>query len=131
MKLLVVDDNDAVREGLRRTIELKTTFDVVGEARDGVDAVRLAMELDVDIILMDVMMPVMDGIEATRIIKKQKPGIYVLALSATADPAAVSAMLNAGASGYILKGALPEQFLSPLEATATGHRVRPIEPLAI
>jgi DNA-binding NarL/FixJ family response regulator len=131
VKLLLVDDDDAVRAAMRHAIELKTTFEVVGEAADGLEAVRLAQELDVDIVLMDVRMPVMDGVEATVLIKQAKPQIYVLAVSGTADPTAVSGMLRAGASGYVLKGVLPEQFLSPLEAAATGHKIKPIEPVAV
>ena len=127
--MLLVDDNAAVRAGLRRAIELKTTFEVVGEAGDGEEAVKLARELDVDIVLMDVRMPVMDGIEATSQIKLDKPGTYVLAISGSADPNAVSGMLRAGASGYVLKGSLPEEFLSPLEAVSTGFKMRPIEPI--
>ena len=131
MRLLLVDDNDAVRDGLRRAIELKTTFEVVGEAANGAEAVRLAAELVPDVILMDVRMPVMDGVEATRLIKQGNPDVYILAISGSAEPASVSGMMQAGASGYILKGALPENFLSPLEAASTGHKMRPIEPLHI
>lgn len=129
--MLLVDDNSAVRAGLRRAIETKTTFEVVGEAGDGVEAVRLARELDVDIVLMDVRMPIMDGVEATAQIKLHKPNVFVLGLSGDADPAAVSGMLRAGASGYVLKGSLPEEFLSPLEAVETGHKMLPMEPLKI
>ena len=131
MRLLLVDDNDAVRAGLRQAIELKTTFEVVGEAADGLEAVRLARELDIDIVLMDVRLPIMDGVEATALIKQEKPEVYVLAISASADPTLVSGMLRAGASGYVLKGALADHFLSPLEAAATGHKVKPIEPVAL
>ena len=127
MRMLLVDDNAAVRSGLRRAIELKTTFEVVGEAGDGVEAIELVRELDVDIVLMDVRMPVMDGVEATAVIKSENPEIYVLAVSAPADPHAVSGMMRAGASGYVLKGALPEDFLSPLEAVSGGHKMRPME----
>ena len=129
VKLLLVDDNAAVRAGLRRAIELKTTFEVVGEAGDGEEAVKLARELDVDIVLMDVRMPVMDGVQATSQIKLHKPATYVLAISASSDPSDVTGMLRAGASGYVLKGSQPENFLSPLEAVATGHEVKPMEPL--
>ena len=129
MKLLLVDDDEAARLSLRQAIELKTTFEVVGEASDGLEALRLVQELEVDIVLMDVRMPVMDGAQATTLIKQYKPDVYILAISESADPAAVSGMLRAGASGYVLKAALPEIFLSPLEAASSGHRVRPIEPL--
>lgn len=131
MKLLLVDDNDVVRSGLRRAIELKTTFEVVGEATNGAEAVRLAAELAPDVVLMDVRMPVMDGVQATRLIKQGNPEIYILAISGSAEPASISGMMHAGASGYVLKGSLPENFLSPLEAAKTGHKMRPIEPLHI
>ena len=127
--MLLVDDNIAARAALRRAIELKTTFEIVGEAGDGEEAVKLARELDVDIVLMDVRMPVMDGVQATAQIKLHKPDTYVLAISASEDPTDVTGMLRAGASGYVLKGAGPENFLSPLEAVATGHVMRPMEPL--
>ena len=131
MKLLLVDDDDAVRRGLRQAIELKTTFEVVAEAANGDDAVRLAHDLDLDIVLMDVRMPGMNGVEATARIKAIDPDIYVLALSASADPTLVNGMLRAGASGYVLKGALPDDFLSPLEAAMSGAKVRPLERLTL
>ena len=130
MKLLLVDDNDLVRQGLRRAIELKTTFEVL-EASSGAEAIALVESEDVTVVLMDVKMPGMDGIEATREIKKRKPNVYVLAVSGYAEPASVTGMLRAGASGYILKGSLPEEFLSPLDAVTTGHPVQPMEPLTL
>ncbi len=130
MKLLLVDDNELVRHGLRRAIELKTTFEVV-EAASGPEAIAIVEAEDVDVVIMDVRMPGMDGIEATRQVKALRPAIYVLAISGYAEPAAVAGMLRAGASGYVLKGSLPDQFLSPLDAMATGHSVQPMEPLAL
>jgi two-component system, NarL family, response regulator LiaR len=131
VRLLLVDDNAPARAGLRSAIEFKTTFEVVGEAQDGREAVRLVRELQPDLVLMDVRMPVMDGVEATTIIKQERPETYVLAMSGSADPTTVAGMLRAGASGYILKGDLPETFLSPLEAAQSGHRLQPIEPLTV
>ena len=130
MKLLLVDDNEQARQGLRRAIEQKTTFEVL-EAASGPDAIALVESEDVALVLMDVRMPGMDGIETTREIKARKPSVYVLAVSACAEPAAVTGMLRAGASGYILKGDLPDDFLSPLDAMATGHPVQPMEPLTL
>jgi DNA-binding NarL/FixJ family response regulator len=130
MKLLLVDDNEEARRGLRQAIELKTTFEVV-EAASGPDAIAIVEAQDVEVVLMDVRMPGMDGVEATREIKLRKPSVYVLAISSWAEPAAVSGMLRAGASGYVLKGSLPHEFLSPLDATATGHPVQPMEPLTL
>jgi DNA-binding NarL/FixJ family response regulator len=130
MKLLLVDDDELARHGLRRAIEHKTTFEVV-EAASGPEAISIVEAGDIDVVFMDVRMPGMDGIEATRQIKVRKPAVYVLAISGWAEPAVVSAMLRAGASGYIVKGALPYDFLSPLEAITSGHRVQPIEPLTL
>jgi DNA-binding NarL/FixJ family response regulator len=130
MKLLLVDDNELARHGLKQAIELKTTFEVI-EAASGPEAIAVVDSEDVTVVLMDVRMPGMDGIEATREIKARKPSIYVLAISSWAEPAAVSGMLRAGASGYVLKGSLPHEFLSPLDATATGHPVQPMEPLTL
>ena len=131
MKLLLVDDDEIVRYGMRRAIELKTTFEVVAEAADGLEALRCVQQMDIDIVLMDVRMPVMDGVQATSLIKQAKPAIYVLAVSGSADPSVVSGMIRAGASGYVLKGSQPEEFLSPVEAAISGHRVRSIEPLEV
>jgi DNA-binding NarL/FixJ family response regulator len=129
MKLLLVDDDELARHGLRQAIEHKTTFEVV-EAASGPEAISIVEAEVIDVVLMDVRMPGMDGIEATREIKARKPAIYVLAISGWAEPAVVSGMLRAGASGYVLKSA-PNQFLSPLEAITSGHHVQPIEPLAL
>ena len=123
MRLLLVDDDDAVREELRRTIELKTTFEVVGEARDGAEAVKLAGSLHADIVLMDVRMPMMDGIDATAKIKNLWPRIYVLALSDLAESSSVDGMLRAGADGYVLKGVGAEELMSPFQAASSGLRI--------
>jgi DNA-binding NarL/FixJ family response regulator len=101
--ILLVDDHPIFREGLRALIEKVDATAVVGEAGDGAEAVRLAGELKPDMVIMDLTMPVMNGIDATREIKKQLPTTKVLALSMESDRFFVVEVLKAGATGYLLK----------------------------
>ena len=103
-KVLIVDDHQMFRDGLKMTINREADMEVVGEAENGQRAVELASELQPHVILMDVKMPVMDGIEATRQIHAKMPGIKILALSMYSDDSIVSGMMRAGAVGYIMKG---------------------------
>jgi two-component system NarL family response regulator len=103
IRILLVDDHELMREGLRAILEKDGTLDVVGEAADGRDAVRQVKKLRPDLVIMDVAMPDLNGIEATRIIKEENPKTRILALSSHPDPAYVTAVLKAGASGYVLK----------------------------
>ncbi|HOD35062.1 MAG TPA: response regulator transcription factor [Syntrophales bacterium] len=108
-RVLIVDDNQAFRNALKAVIEQQSDMAVAGEAENGEKAVALTRELSPDIILMDVKMPVMDGIEATRRILAEKPDMKVLALSIYADDSIISGMLRAGVLGYILKGCDTEE----------------------
>ena len=121
LKVLVVDDHAAVRKNLRQLIELKGPYDVVGEGSNGAEAVERVEELLPDLVLMDMNMPVMAGAEATKIIKERHPQIKVLALTAFADMTHVSAMIKAGASGYLLKGGSSQELLDSLRAVAGGQ----------
>jgi DNA-binding NarL/FixJ family response regulator len=114
MKILLVDDNDLVRRSLWRAIELRGTFEVVGEARDGAEAIELVDRLQPDVVIMDIKMPVLDGIEATRVITQQHPDLKVVAFTSAIDSASMAAMLDAGASGYFLKGDHPDRLLESL-----------------
>ena len=102
-RVLVADDHQIVREGLRSLLEKEPGFRVVGEAEDGVTAVRMARELTPDIIIMDVSMPNLNGIEATRQIVAELPGVKIIALSMHDDQRFVLNILKAGAKGYMLK----------------------------
>lgn len=115
MKVLVVDDNDDSRFLLRKRLEKKRQFQIVGEAADGLDAVKQVEELGPDIVIMDVRMPVMDGIEATRQIKERFPSTSVLAHSAFGDLDQMEAMREAGAVGYVLKDAPAEELIMRLQ----------------
>ena len=120
MKLLLVDDHESIRKSLRQLIELKKDFQIVGEGANGSEAIDRVDALAPDIVLMDMNMPVMDGVQATRIIKERHPDIQVLALTAFADMSLVSEMVKAGASGYLLKGGSSKELLESLQAIARG-----------
>lgn len=101
--LLLVDSHKIMRDGLRSLIETKSDMEVVGEADNGIRAVELARELQPDVVIMDIGMPEMDGIEATKIITDENPKIKIVALSLYSNKQYVIGMLRAGASGYVLK----------------------------
>ncbi len=103
--IILADDHRVVREGLRSLLENEADFKVVAEAADGREAVRLCRELSPDVIIMDVAMPELNGVDATRAIAAESPGTKVLALSMHKDRQFVSGMLAAGAAGYLLKEA--------------------------
>ena len=115
MKVLVVDDSDDSRFLLRKRLEKKRQFQIVGEAADGLEAVKQVEALGPDIVIMDVRMPVMDGIEATRQIKERFPSTSVLAHSGFSDLDQMEAMREAGAVGYVLKDAPAEELIMRLQ----------------
>lgn len=103
IRILLVEDHKIVREGTRQLLEQAPDLTVIGEAADGGEAVRLATELSPDVVVMDVRLPVLNGIEATRVIKDQHPNMPILILSAYDDDRYVFPLLDAGANGYVLK----------------------------
>jgi DNA-binding NarL/FixJ family response regulator len=103
VRILLVDDHRIIREGLRGLLERQLGMEVVGEAENGQNAIKLARELLPDVIIMDVAMPDLNGVEATRQILAVAPGVKVIGLSVHSDKRFVIAMLKAGASGYLLK----------------------------
>jgi NarL family two-component system response regulator LiaR len=103
IRVLIVDDHGVVREGLRAYLDLEPDIKVVGEARDGRDAVRRAQEVSPDVILMDLLMPNMDGVEATLAIKEQQPDVHVIVLTSFVDDERVVPAIKAGATSYLLK----------------------------
>ena len=121
-RILVVDDNKPMREGLKALIGLQPEMEVIGEAENGEIALKLANILRPDVILMDVQMPVMDGIEATRHIHAEMPGIKILALSMYSDGIYVTGMIQAGAVGYLTKDdACDEMFRAIRKAVGSGN----------
>ena len=103
IRVLIVDDHGVVREGLRAYLELEPDIEVVGEARDGLEGVRRAQELHPDVVLMDLVMPNMDGVDATSRIKEQRPDTHVIVLTSFLDDERVVPAIKAGATSYLLK----------------------------
>jgi two-component system response regulator NreC len=126
VKILIVDDHAMVRQGLRSLIEGCADMEVIGEAQDGREAVRLACELSPDMVIMDVTMPELNGVEATRQIVQQNPAVKVIVLSMHPDKHVVREALKAGARGYVLKSYLFDELRRALEvAAADGHYLSP------
>jgi len=123
IRILIADDHAVVREGTRRILEQELDIEVVGEAGDGEEAVNLATSLKPDVVIMDISMPKMDGIEATRLIKAACPTISVLALSAYDDDQFVFSLLEAGAAGYLLKSVRGRELLDAIRAVYSGESV--------
>jgi DNA-binding NarL/FixJ family response regulator len=119
-RLLIVDDQALVRVGLRKILESEPETSVVGEAADGEDAVAQARRLQPDVVLMDVRMPVLDGIEATRRIVRAQPATRVLILTTFGLDGYVYDALRAGASGFMLKDAPPEEIAAAVRIVASG-----------
>jgi two-component system, NarL family, response regulator NreC len=120
-RLLLVDDHAVVRSGLRMLLENETGVEIVGEAENAKDALKAAMQLKPDIILMDIGLPDLSGIEATREIKKHLPEVSIVALTIHEDEEYFFKMLEAGASGYVPKRAAPEELLTAIRAAAQGQ----------
>ena len=120
LRLLLVDDHKIIREGLRTLVARYGDMTVVGEAADGSEAVRLASELCPDVVIIDITMPGLNGIDATRRIRANDPRIRVVALSMHADRRFVIETLKAGASGYLLKDCAFEEIASAVRNVASG-----------
>jgi DNA-binding NarL/FixJ family response regulator len=120
IRLMLADDHRMLREGLRRSMA-DQGFDVVGEARDGEEAVRLAEDLQPDVILMDVTMPEMDGVEATRQIKQDRTDVRIVMLTMHADQEVLASAIRAGASGYLVKDCSTEEIASAVRMAASGE----------
>ena len=126
VRILLVDDHQMMRDGLRAILDRRKDYQVVGEAHDGRSAILQVSELCPDIVVMDVGMPGMNGIEATRRIVKELAGTQVIALSTYSDKRYVLNMIEAGASAYVLKEAAGEDLLRAVEAVSRGdHYLSP------
>ncbi len=119
--ILLADDHRVVREGLRTLLSQEADLSVIGEAADGREVVELARSLHPDVIIMDIAMPEMNGIEATRLIVAENPAIRVVALSMYADRRFVMQILRAGALGYVLKEAAFEELARAIRTVAGGQ----------
>lgn len=121
IKVMVVDDHAIVRAGVRLLLESQDDLEVVGEAMDGRQAVEMVRDLKPDVVLMDVAMPGMNGLEATQRIKESFPKVQVLALTMHEDERYFFQILQLGASGYVVKGASPADLLAAVRAVAQGQ----------
>jgi len=120
IKILLADDHGVVRKGLRFLLERQADMEVVGEAKDGREAVRLAEELNPTIVIMDIAMPLLNGIDATAQIIKRNPGIGVIILSMHADEGYLVRILTAGAKGYLLKDSAETDVVRAVQTVAQG-----------
>jgi DNA-binding NarL/FixJ family response regulator len=120
MQILITDDHQLIREGLRSLLE-REGFEVIGEAEDGRSAVRLATKLPLDAVIIDISMPGLNGIEATRQIRLASPKVKVVVLSMRSDSQAVLMAFAAGASGYLLKESAFEELVVALNVVAKGQ----------
>jgi DNA-binding NarL/FixJ family response regulator len=123
IRILIADDHAFVREGTRRILEQEPDLEVVAEAGDGEETVKLACDLKPDVALVDVAMPRIDGIEATRRIKAQCPAVAVLVLSAYDDDQFIFGLLEAGAAGYLLKSVRGQEIVDAIRAVHAGESV--------
>jgi DNA-binding NarL/FixJ family response regulator len=121
IRIVITDDHKVVRRGLRGFLELDPALEVVGEAGNGEEALRMAHELRPDVVLMDLLMPVMDGIEATREIRRELPEVEVVALTSVLEDASVTGAIKAGAIGYLLKTTDADELCEAIKAAAAGQ----------
>jgi NarL family two-component system response regulator LiaR len=123
IKVLIADDHAVVREGTRRILEQEEDMDVVAEASDGEEAVKMTTSFKPDVVLMDISMPVLDGIEATKQIKALSPSVAILILSAYDDDQFIFSLLEAGAAGYLLKSVRGRELIEAIRSVYAGESV--------
>jgi DNA-binding NarL/FixJ family response regulator len=123
MKVLIADDQTAVREGLATLLQTMPNIEVVGMAADGEEAIMLAEQLGPDVVLMDLRMPRIDGVQATRRIRADHPDVQVVVLTTYADDESIITALRAGAIGYLTKDAGRDHIRRALDAAAAGQAV--------
>ncbi len=121
IKILITDDHPIVRSGLRALLSSQSDFEIVGEADNGEEAVRSAISLVPDLILMDLQMPVLDGLGAIKLIREKLPKVNILVLTTYGTDADILPALEAGAIGYLLKDTPPEQLFHAVRNVASGE----------
>jgi len=120
-RVVLADDHDVVRQGLKRLLDRVPEIEVVGEARDGVQALQSVEDLQPDVLLLDIEMPRMDGIEVARRLQESKIQVRILILSAYDDHEYIQALLEIGVSGYLVKGDAPNKIVEAVRGVAKGQ----------
>ena len=128
IRILVVDDHAVVREGLRAFLGVQEGFEIVGEAANGAEAIERAGELEPDVVLMDLVMPELDGVSAMRELRQRSPRSRVIVLTSFLDDDRVMPALEAGAAGYLLKNSQPAELARAVRAAQAGEAI--IDPTA-
>jgi NarL family two-component system response regulator LiaR len=121
IRVLIVDDHSVVRQGLRMFLSLDSELDVIAEAADGQEAISLARKFKPDVVLMDLLMPGMDGIAATQAIRQEMPDVEVIALTSVLEDEAVIGAIRAGAIGYLLKDTKSDELCRAIKCAAAGQ----------
>ena len=121
IRILIADDHAMVRRGMRDFLELHDDLSVIGEAADGAQAVDLAVGLEPDVVVMDLLMPILDGIAATAAIKAARPAIEIVAITSFVEESRVVAAIEAGASGFLLKDADADDLAAAIRSAASGE----------
>ena len=121
IRIIIADDHAVVRQGLRMFLGLDDDFEVIGEAANGAEAIDLTRTLQPDVVLMDLLMPVMDGITAIREIRREMPDVEVIALTSVLEDASVVGAVKAGAIGYLLKDTQSDELCRAIKAAAQGQ----------
>jgi NarL family two-component system response regulator LiaR len=122
-RIVIADDHAVLREGMRDLLENEKEFEVVGEAANGEEAARLAGELKPDVVILDIVMPKLSGIEAAKLIKKESPATAILVLTAYSDMRYILGLLEAGACSYLLKSARGREIVTAIKAMRSGDSV--------
>ena len=127
MRILIADDHEIIRQGLRNLLSADRNWEICGEAVDGRDAIEKARELKPDVVLMDISMPNMDGLQATRAIRQSIPEIEILILSQHDSKEMIRQAFKAGAKGYVVKSAISDDLMTALQ-TVSRHEIFSVEP---
>lgn len=125
IKVLIADDHALVREGINKILSLEPRIKVVGEAEDGARAIELARNIDIDVILMDINMPNLNGITATKIIKSENPNINIIALTIHEQEEYLFELIECGISGYVLKDVRPDELIKTIINVVNGQAYIP------
>jgi len=121
VRVLLVDDHSVVRQGLRMFLRLDPELEIVGEAVNGEEAVKLSRRLQPDVVLMDLLMPVMDGLAATTIIRQEMPDVEIVALTSVLEDSSIAGAIRSGAIGYLLKDTEADELCRAIKAAAAGQ----------